>query len=124
MHRTDSPVMLVAAAPKLAAAIAANRGACARDTPRDNAAGAMTWAVQAREDLCAVSCNTRGQSRARRSQPIERTFDAERPAIHDVQVDHRGPDVLMAQELLHGPNVVPIFQQVRGEAVTLMPRAA
>jgi len=33
-------------------------------------------------------------------------------------IDHRGAHILMAEQLLNRPNVVPIFDQVRGETVT------
>jgi hypothetical protein len=35
-----------------------------------------------------------------------------------VGVDHRGGDVLVAKELLHGPDVVPRLEEVSGEGVT------
>ena len=37
--------------------------------------------------------------------------------VHDVGVDHRRLDAGMAQQLLHGADVVAVLQQVRGERV-------
>jgi hypothetical protein len=34
-----------------------------------------------------------------------------------MRIDHRGPHVAVAKKLLHRPYVIPIFQQVRREAV-------
>jgi len=41
-----------------------------------------------------------------------------------MRVDHRGPHVVVAQQLLHGAYVVAVLQQMCGKTVTLMPRAA
>jgi hypothetical protein len=37
--------------------------------------------------------------------------------VQDVGVDHRGGDVLVAEELLDGADVVVVLEEVRGEAV-------
>ena len=39
-------------------------------------------------------------------------------------INHRRPNIPMAEQFLDRPNVVPIFKQMCGEAVALMPRAA
>jgi hypothetical protein len=38
-------------------------------------------------------------------------------AIQDMGIDHRGTDISVPQELLNGPDVVSIFQQMCGEEV-------
>lgn len=44
---------------------------------------------------------------------------AHRPgtALQDMRVDHRRAHVVVTQQLLHGADVVAVFQQVGGEAV-------
>ena len=37
--------------------------------------------------------------------------------LHDVRVDHRRLNVLVAEQLLHRPHIVTVLQQVCGEAV-------
>ncbi len=44
--------------------------------------------------------------------------DAETGSVEDVSVDHGGADVFVAEEFLHGANVVAVLQQMRSEAVT------
>ena len=39
------------------------------------------------------------------------------PAVEHVRVDHRGADVVVPQQLLHGPDVASVFQEVGGEGV-------
>ena len=56
-------------------------------------------------------------------QCVERAAHAEAAAVQDVRVDHGRADVLVAQQLLDGPDVVPGLEQVRGEAVAVIPRA-
>jgi hypothetical protein len=58
------------------------------------------------------------------SQEIERATDAQGALVEDVSVDHGGADVLVAQEFLDGPDVLARFEQVRGEAVAIMPSSA
>jgi hypothetical protein len=43
--------------------------------------------------------------------------DRQAAAVEDVGVDHGGLDVLMAEEVLHGPNVIAVFQEMGGEGV-------
>jgi hypothetical protein len=45
------------------------------------------------------------------SQPIEGTSHPQGTPIHDVQIDHRGPDVCMTKQRLHGSDVVAVFEQ-------------
>jgi len=52
------------------------------------------------------------------SQPVHRTLHAERASVHHVQINHRRPDAPMAEEFLYCANVVPIFEEMRGEAVS------
>jgi hypothetical protein len=44
------------------------------------------------------------------SETIDRAAHAERTAIEDVRVHHRRAHVGVAQQLLHGPNVVAILE--------------
>jgi len=75
--------------------------------------------IQEVEGLYAVGCTACGQSRPRgrhsRSKGL-RTPSA--PRFITCHINHRRPDVPMAKELLHRANVVPVFQQVRCEAVS------
>ena len=49
-------------------------------------------------------------------QAIRRTADGRRPAIEDVLVDHRGGHVLVPHQLLHGPDIIPVFfEEMRGK---------
>jgi hypothetical protein len=52
------------------------------------------------------------------SEPIERAADALQALLEDVGVDHRRLDVLVAQQFLHGADVVPGLEEMDGEAVT------
>ena len=49
---------------------------------------------------------------------VEWAADREGTPIEDVGVDHSGADVVMAEELLDGANVVASFENVSGEAVS------
>jgi hypothetical protein len=50
--------------------------------------------------------------------PVGGASDAGWSQIEDVRVDHRGADVTVAEELLHGPDVVVVLEQVGGERVS------
>ena len=50
--------------------------------------------------------------------PIQWTADPRRRFLHHVGINHRRPYVVVSQQLLHGANVLPHFQQVSGERVT------
>ena len=51
-------------------------------------------------------------------QAIERASDAESAgSLEDVRVDHRGCHVPVSEKLLHGPDVVAVFQKMSGEGV-------
>ena len=52
-----------------------------------------------------------------RASAVEGAHDAQRAAVDDVRVDHRGADVLVAEQRLDGADVRSGFEQVRGEAV-------
>ena len=41
--------------------------------------------------------------------------DGEGSAVEDMGVDHRGADVVVTEELLHGADVVAVFEEMRGE---------
>jgi len=49
---------------------------------------------------------------------VERTVDRRGASVEDVGIDHRHPDVLVAQELLDGANVVACFEEVGGEGMS------
>ena len=51
------------------------------------------------------------------SQPVQGAYHAARAPVQDVGVDLRGLDVSMAQQLLHGADVIAGFKQVGGEGV-------
>src|SRR3990170_7201867 len=48
---------------------------------------------------------------------IERAGDAAAALVEDVRVDHRGRDILVAEKLLDGADVIAALQQMRGETV-------
>ena len=52
-----------------------------------------------------------------RSASVERALHADARPVEHMGIDHRGADVLVAQQLLHGPNIVAVFQQMCGEGV-------
>ena len=53
----------------------------------------------------------------RRSQIIQRTRDLTPHRPCQLQVDHRGADVRMTQQLLHAPDIHPTQHQMRRETV-------
>ena len=53
-------------------------------------------------------------------QTVDRTPDAERPAIEHVCVDHRRAHVPMAEQLLDGPNVITVLEEMRRERMAAM----
>lgn len=46
------------------------------------------------------------------------------PPVQDMGVDHRGAHILVAQELLDGPDVVAILEEVGGKGVSERVRGA
>jgi hypothetical protein len=50
-------------------------------------------------------------------KPVRRALDAEAAAVEDVGVDHCGPDVAVAEQLLDCANVIACLQKMRGEAM-------
>jgi len=48
---------------------------------------------------------------------VQGTLDGEWAAIQDMRVDHGRRHVPMAEKILHGPDIVAIFEHVRGERV-------
>jgi len=42
-------------------------------------------------------------------------LNASATAIQNMRVDHRRADIAVPQQLLYGPDIVSIFQQMRGE---------
>ena len=61
-----------------------------------------------------VPASADSHSRGRR---IERTSNSRRRFAHDVRVDHRRSHVVVAEQLLHRPNVLTHFQKVRRKTV-------
>jgi len=49
---------------------------------------------------------------------IERAADIQAGPIQNVRVKHGRGDILVTEQLLHGPNVVSVFQQMRRKAVS------
>jgi len=48
---------------------------------------------------------------------IERTFNSLASSIKHVRIDHFRSDIFVAEKLLHGSDVVTVFQQVSSKAV-------
>jgi hypothetical protein len=57
----------------------------------------------------------RGQPPSATSEPVDRAAHADRTTIEHMRGHHRRADVRVPKQLLHGPNVVPILEQVRRE---------
>ncbi len=53
----------------------------------------------------------------RASEGVGRTADAPSALVQDVRGNHGRPNVLVAEQFLHGADVVPVGQQVRGEGM-------
>jgi hypothetical protein len=51
------------------------------------------------------------------SPVVQRTADASGTSVEDVGVDHGGADVLVAEQLLDGPDIVAVFEEVGDEGV-------
>ena len=45
------------------------------------------------------------------SQPVHRALHPERPTVHDMQIRHRRSHIPMPEQPLHGPYVVPRFEE-------------
>ena len=50
-------------------------------------------------------------------QKVHRALHAPAATVEDMSVDHGGLHALVPEELLHRPDVVAVYQQVRGEGV-------
>lgn|SRR5215813_1622454 len=110
IERTSSPASPVRDVP--AAAVAASGARCARDIRDPNASTAMAWLFEIRKRSVAGWMPGAGPiTTAHASQPIEGTSHPQGAAVHDVQIDHRGPDVCMTKQSLHGSDVVAVFEQ-------------
>jgi len=55
---------------------------------------------------------------------IERTAHTFATPLEDVCIDHGRTDIFVSQELLHRPNIIAIFYQMRGKTMPPMPRSA
>jgi hypothetical protein len=60
----------------------------------------------------------------RKSREIERTGTAGTRAFDDVEVDHGGGDVGMAEEILDGADIGAALEEAGCEGVALMPSSA
>src|SRR5262245_59393933 len=49
-----------------------------------------------------------------RRQRVQWAGDAARRLLHDVCIDHGRANIIVAEQFLHGPNVLTAFEQVRG----------
>ena len=49
---------------------------------------------------------------------IKRAANGKAAPFQDVGVDHRGPEVTVTKEVLHGADVVAVFEEVGSEAVS------
>ena len=54
--------------------------------------------------------NLQSAIRNPRSLLVERTFYSSPASIQDVRVNHRGADILVTEQLLNSPYVIPVFQ--------------
>jgi len=95
----------------LAATDAANLGK-ARGTGHDRA-------HKSTPDLAGspVSPTMAATVAANAASVIRRALHPERTTIHHMRVNHRRTHIGVPKELLDGPNVVPVLEQVCGEAV-------
>ena len=59
----------------------------------------------------------------RAEHPVGRAAHGGRAPVEDVGVDHRRRDVAVAEEFLHGADVVAVFEQVGRERMLLRPLA-
>lgn len=57
-------------------------------------------------------------SRRRKSERVGWAADGFPAFVENMRVDHRGANVAVAQQLLDRADVVPVFQQMRGERMT------
>ena len=51
------------------------------------------------------------------SEAISRAVDSPTASVQDMGVDHRRAHVLVAQQLLDGPTIIPVLQQVGRKGV-------
>src|SRR5262245_55077370 len=57
------------------------------------------------------------RSPSRQEHPVGRAPDAGWAPVEDVRIHHRRGHISVAQEFLHGADIVTVFEQVRGEGV-------
>jgi len=75
-----------------------------------------TWRVPLNSNGRWLAANVRVQPGLRdQSEAVDRAAHAKRAPIEHARVHHRRADVRVAQQLLDGPNVVPILEQVCSE---------
>jgi hypothetical protein len=76
--------------------------------------GEVLAAASVRRHLADAVWAVSGRSR---SEPVGGAADAEWAAIENVGVDHGGPEVAVAEELLDGADVGAVLQEVGREGV-------
>ena len=69
----------------------------------------LVWGVGVVWDI------TQGCVICRGREVVSGAADGEGSAVEDMGVDHRGADVVVTEELLHGADVVAVFEEMRGE---------
>jgi hypothetical protein len=87
----------------------------ARGIRDPNAPTTMCWAIRGFGRVAAGRLPDAGRITAAPAahalQPIEGTSHSQGAPIHDVQIDHGGPDVCMTKQRLYGSNVIAVFEQ-------------
>jgi hypothetical protein len=85
---------------------------------------ARPWAIGGRGLPCIPPAVTlRAATRSRPENPIRGAAHTGRAPAEDMGVDHGGGHVSVPQELLDGPDVLAVLQQMRGEPVSCGLRA-
>lgn len=55
---------------------------------------------------------------SRRSQGFQRAADSQPAALDDVGINHRGPNIFVAQQFLNSANVIARFKQMGGKTMS------
>src|SRR4051812_8300974 len=83
--------------------------------PRDASTSARSFSPPFRSPKLPALASARCVGRGRLLQPIERARHAARAFVHHVRVNHGGRDIAVAEELLHGTDVAPALEEMRGK---------
>ena len=84
----------------------------------DRVAAPRTWPAFLVRTGSGYAARRRPRIRYLRScveRPVDRAAHSGWSTVQDVGVDHRRTDIAMAEQVLDGPDVVTILEQVRGE---------